>query len=254
MSESKENPLKPLKWYKDLNDLKSRREAGAFIVEGEKAIRQIAENHPDEIVELVTQEEPPEEFRRYPVRTVTRQQFLSISSARTPQGIMAVVRLPEAAYSDSLPDEAGKKIFYLEDTQDPGNTGTLIRTAAAFDFSGAILTEKCADPFSPRCVQSTAGSVLSLWLRRSCRASEMAQSLKAQGYTLVAADLDGDAEPSILYGRENVLLALGNEAAGLSESILALADYRVRLPVAAEKAESLNVAACGAIFMYLISA
>jgi TrmH family RNA methyltransferase len=129
--------------------------------------------------------------------------------------------------------------------------GTLIRTAAAFDFSGAILTEKSADPCSPKCVQATAGAVLSLWLRRTPQYLEMLKAMKNEGYALVAADLKGSEETSVIKGREKVVLALGNEAAGLSKKPLDMADYRVRLPIVREKAESLNVATSGAILMYL---
>ena len=244
-------PLKPLRWYKELAAKKGRLEAGAFLVEGERAIRQIISRHPDEIIEILTVEEPPPAYQNYAVRLVTESQFRSICSTMTPQGTMAVVRLPADIYSGYLPDDAGNKILLLEDIQDPGNVGTLIRTAAAFDFSGVIMTENCADPLSPKCVQATAGTVLSVWLRRTKGYLELAGTLRKDGYTLVAAELNGTAEPSILHRQSKLLLALGNEAAGLSRALLATADYRLRIPTVREKAESLNVAACGAICMYL---
>jgi TrmH family RNA methyltransferase len=246
-------PLKPLKWYQELADIKGRREVGAFLVEGERAIRQIMDYRPDEILEIIALSEPPDDYCRYLTRRVTREQFRSICQTQTPQGIMAVVRLPPEAYTDRLPEKVGNKVLLLEDIQDPGNVGTLIRTAAAFDFSGVLLTEKCADPFSPKCVQSTAGSVLAVWLRRSARYLELVSELKVSGFTLIAADLEGTADPSVLGKGEKLLLGLGNEAAGISESLLGLSDYRVRITIASDKAESLNVAACGAIFMYLAS-
>jgi len=245
-------PLKPLKWYKELAGKKGRLKAGAFSVEGDRAIRQIMSVHPDEIIEIIAIEEPPPAYRDYPVRLVTESQFRNISATRTPQGIMAVVRIPEDIYSARLPQDAGNKILLLEDIQDPGNVGTLIRTAAAFDFSGVILTENCADPLAPKCVQSTAGAVLSVWLRRTVQYLELVRSLRQDGYSLIAAELNGSDEHSALK-QEKLLLALGNEAAGLSKGLLDEADYRLRIPTAREKAESLNVAACGAILMYLSS-
>ncbi len=246
-------PLKPLKWYRELATKKGRLEAGAFFVEGDRAIRQIISSHPDEIIEILTVAEPPAIYRSYPLRLVTESQFQYICHTRTPQGIMAVVRIPADTYSDALPENTGNKILLLEDIQDPGNVGTLIRTAAAFDFSGVMLTENCADPLSPKCVQATAGAVLSLWLRRTAGYLELTETLRKGGYSLVAAELDGVAEPSVLYRQSKLLLALGNEAAGLSPALLAAADYRVRIPTVRGKAESLNVAACGAICMYLSS-
>jgi TrmH family RNA methyltransferase len=246
-------PLKPLKWYRNLVTKQGRLEAGAFLVEGDRAILQIMSNHPEAIMEIVSVEEPLPAYDKYPLRLVTKSQFDYISQTKTPQGMAAVIRLPEDIYADGLPDDSGHKILILEDIQDPGNAGTLIRTAAAFDFSGVILTENGADPLSPKCVQATAGTVLSLWLRRTTNYLELVRALKQRHYTLVATDLKGETEPSILCRQSQLLLALGNEAAGLSKTLLDMADYRVMIPVVAAKAESLNVAACGAICMYLSS-
>ena len=240
-----------LRWYRELAEKKGRLEAGAFIVEGDKAIRQVAAGHPEAILEILAVDEPPSFLGDYPVRLVTESQFRYISSNQTPQGILAVVRLPADIYTARLPEDAGDKILLLEDIQDPGNTGTLIRTAAAFGFSGVIMTENGADPLSPRCVQATAGSILSVWLRRTNDYLKLAEELKKKKHTLVAADLQGNTGPEVLHGREKLLLALGNEAAGISKALLETADYRLRIPVDREKAESLNVAACGAILMYL---
>jgi TrmH family RNA methyltransferase len=161
--------------------------------------------------------------------------------------------MPEGLFSNYLPEEAGHKILLLEDIQDPGNVGTLIRTAAAFDFDGVIMTPKCADPLSPKCVQATAGAVLSVWLRRTTRYLELTGELKKAGYSLIATELSGVTDLSALHRQRKMILALGNEAAGLSRALRYTADYRLRIPTVPEKAESLNVAACGAIFMYLSS-
>ena len=246
-------PLKPFRWYRKLATKKGRLEAGAFVVEGDRAIKQIIASHPDEIIEILTIEEPLPVYCNYTVRLLAESQFLSICSTRTPQGIMAVVNLPADISSDYLPEDVGNKILLLEDIQDPGNVGTLIRTAAAFDFSGVIMTKNCADPLAPKCVQATAGAVLSVWLRRTTHYLELARTLRKDGYSLIAAELNGVAEPSILNRQSKLLLALGNEATGLSGELLDTADYRLRIPTIREKVESLNVAACGAICMYLSS-
>jgi TrmH family RNA methyltransferase len=246
-------PVKSLKWYRQLADNKGRLETGVFLVEGEKAIQQIIGGHPEAVTEIIAVKEPPAVFRDYPVRMVAESQFRYISATQTPQGIAAIVKIPVDTYSARLPENTGNRILLLEDIQDPGNAGTLIRTAAAFNYDGVILTENCADPLSPKCVQATAGTVLSVWLRRTAQYLEVARKLQQQDYVLIAAELKGSDEPSILSHQEKTVLALGNEAAGLSKELLAIADYRVRIPTAPEKAESLNVAACGAILMYLSS-
>jgi TrmH family RNA methyltransferase len=246
-------PLKPLKWYKKLATKKGRLEAGAFLVEGDKAIRQIISSHPEKIVEILTVAEPRSAYGDLATRLVTESQFRAISHTKTPQGVTAVVRIPDGIYSDYLPVDAGNKVLLLEDIQDPGNVGTLIRTAAAFDFSGVIMTAHCADPLSPKCVQATAGAVLSVWLRRTAHYLELTGELRKAGYSLIATELEGAADLSLLHRQSKIILALGNEAAGLSRALRDIADHRLRIPTVREKAESLNVAACGAIFMYLSS-
>jgi TrmH family RNA methyltransferase len=161
-----------------------------------------------------------------------------------------VVKLPPDAYSTRLPASAGRKVLLLEDIQDPGNAGTLIRTAAAFKFSGVVLTDKCADPFSPRVVPATAGVLMSLWIRATAQYLELTGSLREKGYTLITAELDGRDGPDALKSVP-FILALGNEGAGLSPALRAMADFHVGIPIAREKAESLNAAVCGGILMYL---
>jgi TrmH family RNA methyltransferase len=246
-------PPKPIKWYRKLSTEKGRLEAQAFRIEGDRAIRQVIDSNPNSVIEIVTAEELPPVYRDYPIRYVTESQLQSICHTKTPQGPLAVVRTPHDIYSDRLPDNAGAKVLLLEDIQDPGNVGTLIRTAAAFDFSGVILSRKCADPLSPKCVQSTAGAVLSVWIRRTDRYLQLAQALKQEGYKLIAADLNGEEDLQAMIIPHNILIGLGNEAAGLSDEVLGAADHTVRIHIAREKAESLNVAVCGAIIMYLCS-
>jgi TrmH family RNA methyltransferase len=243
--------LKPIKWYKNLATRKGRIEAQAFLIEGNRAIKQIISSNPDAIIEIVSSGELSPDFQKYTKRLVTASQLCSICSTKTPQGVIAIVRLPISIYSDQLPHDIGAKILLLEDVQNPGNVGTLIRTAAAFGFSGVILTDKCADPFSQKCIQSTVGTVLSLWIRRTSRYLELIDELKNREYSIIAADLNGTEDSSILQCQNKLLLALGNEASGLSDFILNTSTHRLRIPTIRGKAESLNVAACGAICMYL---
>lgn len=245
-------PLKPIKWYKELNTKKWRLQHKAFLLEGSRAISLITKNKPQEIIEILSTKPLPTSYKQFPFRIITENQLLSISSAKTPQGIIAVVKLPEEILLSTLPDEPGSKILLLENVQDPGNVGTLIRTAAAFGYGGVILTEGCADPFSPKSIQSSAGSMLSIWVRKTADHIEMIKKLKSAGFSLLAMDLEGSKNTEALK-REKIILALGNEGAGLSDKLLECADYRIKLELKQSGAESLNVAACGAICMYVSS-
>jgi TrmH family RNA methyltransferase len=251
MFNSRTRSLKPIKWYKNLATRKGRLEAQAFLIEGDRAVKQIMSSNPDDIIEIVSSGKLSPLYSKYCKRLVTDSQLRSICSTKTPQGLVAVVRLRIDTYSDQLPHNIGAKILLLEDVQNPGNVGTLIRTAVAFGFCGVILTEKCADPFSQKCIQSTVGTVLSLWIRRTSRYLELIEELKKSGYSIIAADLGGAEDSSVLKCQDKFLLALGNEASGLSDLVLNTSNHKLRISTKRGNAESLNVAACGAICMYL---
>jgi TrmH family RNA methyltransferase len=241
---------KPLKWYKNLSGKKERLAAGAFLLEGPRALAQIIASNPDSIIEILATDVVVEAYRNCPTRLITESQLKSICSTQHPQGPVAVVRLPSNVYSDNLPDDIGNRLLLLEDIQDPGNVGTLIRTAAAFDFGGVILTPKCADPYSQKCVQASAGTVMSIWVRVTSDYISLLNRLRNTGYALVAADLSGADNVSAL-AKDKLTVALGNEANGLSSALLEIADIRFKVAINQHKAESLNVSVCGAVCMYL---
>jgi RNA methyltransferase, TrmH family len=245
--------LKPLSWYKTLHDPKSRREENAFLVEGLRAITQITLVSPASIIELVVSENdtPPENIH-CPVRTVTASQFRSVCASTNPSGPLAVVTIPKGVYSSALPETTGNRVLVLEDMQDPGNVGALIRSAAAFDFDGVVLSEKCADPFGPKAVQASAGSVLSVWLRRTKDYREMISALAREGYYCIAADVDG-TEPLQAVNADKMMLIVRNEGSGISKETLACAQRVVNIPMNGKKVESLNAAVSGGLCMYVLS-
>jgi TrmH family RNA methyltransferase len=245
--------VKPLTWYKALGSRKGRREGKAFIAEGARAIGQIAQSSSESLLEILA-EKGIANARSFgvPVRYLSAGQMKAVASSKTPQGMLGVVSLPDETYCDSLPHEIGRRIVVLEDIQDPGNIGACIRSAAALGYDGVLMSRKCADPFSPKSVAASAGSVLSVWLRRSESYRVMARALKSRGYKLLAADAHGapvaDASAGALF-----MLALGNEGSGLSEALRDMADATVGVPIVRSRSESLNVAAAGAICMYALT-
>jgi TrmH family RNA methyltransferase len=241
--------LKPLTWYTSLKTHKGRMAERAFLIEGPRAVAQIARYYPTVVREiLLPAGHDPAALSRFPIRQLTERQLAGICSSHTPQGIAAVAAIPDDAFSDTLPAEPGDRILYLDDIQDPGNVGTLMRTAAALGWSGLILSEKCADPFAPKVVQSAAGANFSVWVRKTAAGLQMVQNLKRAGATIVAADVNGSDRPP-LSPRGGCVLMLGNEGNGLSLPALGLADVSYRIPIVSEAVESLNVAAAGAICM-----
>jgi TrmH family RNA methyltransferase len=242
--------LRSLKWYKQLEHSSVRAQEGFFIVEGARAVDQIIRTAPDSVDEILVSEEFRQRimYADKNVRTITVSQMNSVSAQKTSQGIIAVVKIPENSFSNIVPANSGDRVLLLENIQDPGNVGTLLRTAAAFDFSGVILSTMSADPFSQKVIQASAGSLLSLWIRRSSQYLHIVEKLKSEHYKLVAMSVDG-SEKSVTIG-EKIIVALGNEGNGLSKEVETLADTRCRIPINDKKVESLNVAVTGALVMY----
>ena len=244
------NRLKPLKWYRNLNTRKGRYESGFFLIEGIRSIRQVMAVHPHAVKEIIYTSGAKPLEGSCPIRIVTEAQFKSISTGKTPQGIAAILPLPENWNSVQLPGKIGTRVLLLEHIQDPGNVGTLIRTAAAFGFSGVILSDQCADPFSPKCVQASTGTILSMWIRRTSSYLQMAETLQSQKYELIAMDMKGSKDIQEFIPSKTLVLALGNEGSGLSSNLKSMANQSVRIPMDDDNAESLNVAVCGGIGMY----
>ncbi|MGA2508175.1 MAG: RNA methyltransferase [Chitinispirillaceae bacterium] len=245
--------LRPLSWYKDLSNVRRRREYGFFLVEGKRAVEQIQKTAPSSIEEILATETASKTTGRFScaLRILTDRQFKTICSSKTPQGIAAVVRIPENSYGEDLPKQTGDRLLLLEGVQDPGNVGTLIRTASAFDYGGVIMSEECADPFSPKAVQASAGSTMSVWIRRTDGYRGIVKKIQERGFKLIAADVEGGTLTARYSLPLRCVLMLGSEGAGLSDQLLALADEKIRIPINDRMVESLNVATAGALLMFL---
>ena len=150
------------------------------------------------------------------------------------------------------PSILGDKLVLLEAVQDPGNVGTILRTMDAAGFTGAILTPGCADPYSPKALRATMGSIFRVPTFQADSAAHTAAALAREGYAVIAAALDGED----FYARGpltgKVCLIIGNEGAGITAETLAAATHRYRLPMKGG-AESLNAAAAAAIMIYEIA-
>jgi TrmH family RNA methyltransferase len=169
----------------------------------------------------------------------------AITQVKTPQGIAAVVGLPEWTPLSAM----GKKLVLLENVQDPGNVGTILRTLDAAGFDGCVLTSGCADPFSPKTLRATMGSVFRVPMATLPDAISAMAELKESGYALLAAALSG--EPFYERGPlpPKLCLMIGNEGAGLTQAAIKAATCCFRLPMAGG-AESLNAAVAAAVMMY----
>jgi len=179
---------------------------------------------------------------------VSAEMLQALSDRDTPQGLVAVFPLLSASLA-SIPVSRDDLILIVDRLQDPGNLGTLIRTADAAGAAAVVLIEPCVDPHDPKTVRATMGSLFALPVISVADPEELFAWLRDRAVrTLGASPHGGAAWGEGLWG-DRVALVLGNEARGLSEDVQPYIDAWVCLPMRG-KAESLNVAVAGGILMY----
>lgn len=182
------------------------------------------------------------------VQLVSPAVFAQMSDTVTPQGILCVAERPDY----QLPDILRKKelsLLVLEDVQDPGNVGTMLRTAEAAGVDAVIFSKGCVDAFSPKVVRSTMGAIFRLPFFVAEDFPGELRTLKEAGIRFYAAHLQGtkDYHEECFSGRTAILI--GNESRGLTKETSALADVLVKIPMLGE-VESLNASVAAALLMY----
>lgn len=233
---SKSNPL--IKEIAKLSDKKYRREYGEYLVEGVKPVNEclaagcavkkivcterLKENYPDAVI-------------------VSDGVFGTISEEKSPQGVIAVVELPQ-----SLIEPPQGPCILLDRLQDPGNLGTIIRTANAAGYKEIYLAG-CTDAYSPKAVRASMSGIFFTKVYQGSL-EEMLEALK--GVPLICADMDGEdifdfAPP------ERFCLCIGNEGSGISDKLMAAANHKIKIPME-KTCESLNAAVSAGIAMYVL--
>lgn len=238
--------LRPIKWYQKLLTSKGRRKERRFLVEGIRQVEQMLESSPESVEEILVLEGTTLAAGALPVRTLSDNQMKSVSDSETTPPAIAVSIIPDSFYAEQVSDELPEAVLFLEDVQDPGNVGTLIRSAAAFGYDMILMTDGCADPYAPKVVRSTAGALMSVCLVKK-NGYERLSELKEKGYQVVTADIDGGV--TSLSSVDKHIFALGNEGNGVSEKLIALTDEVYTIPFNQSCVESLNVAVAGSIGM-----
>ena len=167
----------------------------------------------------------------------------AVCDTKTPQGAAAVVRMREQPLT-------GRRLAVLDGVQDPGNVGTILRTADAAGLDGALLSADCADPYSPKVLRATMGSVFHLPFRvTDDLPGELARLREERGIPVLSGQLDGTPFDAFRPGPAGFALVIGSEGNGVSPAVRALADRRLCLPMRG-RAESLNAAVAAGIMMY----
>ncbi|PZE65207.1 MULTISPECIES: RNA methyltransferase [unclassified Curtobacterium] len=251
-----------------------RAETGLFLLEGPQAVREALEYAPELLRELYV---TPTAAARYglddaPVDTwfVTEQVLDAMADTVTPQGVVAVCQQFPTSVKDVFPDHAAAAadreardasdeqaalpglVAILEEVRDPGNAGTIIRAADAAGADAVVLTGRSVDPYNPKVVRSTTGSLFHVPVSVGVTLADTIERAKALGYTVLAADVSGDDLPVV---RAEGMLdgptawVFGNEARGLTADDLALVDRAVKVPIYGQ-AESMNLATAASVCLY----
>jgi TrmH family RNA methyltransferase len=234
---SKSNQL--VKTFSSLSEKKFRKKLGVYLVEGIKPVRECISAGFDVREILCTEENLP----LFPTaQAVSESVFKSISSEINPQGVIAMVSLPANELK-----KAEKRCLLLDNLQDPGNLGTIIRTANAAGIEDIFLIN-CVDPYSPKCVRASMSGIFFVNIYEGDR-DKVLEALSST--PLICADMNGENIFSFTPP-EKFCLCIGNEGGGISKEIKSLAKYCVSIPMRAT-CESLNAAVSAGIAMYQLT-
>jgi len=227
---------------------------GAFLVEGPRAIIDALEV-PGTVRELFVADDDPAagpvrvtaEAAGVPVLTVTRPVLATLASTTTPQGAVAVANIADASLSDVR--RRSELVVVLANVRDPGNAGTLVRSAAAAGAGGLVFCNGSVDPWNPKVVRAAAGSLWRIPIARGASLEEAVRSLRAMGLKLVGTAASAARWVYDVDLSGPIAFVMGNEAWGLGEYGADFLDETVAIPLQAG-VESLNVAVAGSVTLF----
>ena len=222
-----------------------RREEGLFVGEGPKLLAEaVKAGWPLECV--VTRQgmkvSVPDGVRRV---EVPGDLLASLCDTKTPQGVLSICGMPSAKLPGKL---EGKRYVVLDGVQDPGNVGTILRTADAFSADGMLLVNACADLYNPKTVRATMGAVFRcpVW---TCDVGALRELLTGSGLPLYGAALRSDTVDARTADYSRCAVAIGSEGKGLSQAMLEVCDQTVLIPMQAH-CESLNAAVAATVLLW----
>ena len=226
-----------------LKQKKYRDELSMFFTEGYRNVSDTCAARPKDVVAVVFDERAYAarggEFADFDTYVVDNAVFAKLTDTESSQGVLCINRLPE-----SKPPTDGA-IVLLDRVRDPGNVGTILRSCCAFGY-GAVLCG-CADVYSPKVVRSAMSAVLKCNISTDVTAADV----KAAGYELICADMDGESVISAQKPRGKYCIVIGNEADGVDDGIKKLCDRTVSVPQ--RNIESLNAGVAAGILMFALN-
>ena len=232
--------------WRSLKDKRARDEHGLFLVEGRKSVADALRSGYTVEALLLTEAAAEQDSLpgQIPAYLLPESLLHSVCDTRTPQGIAAVVRRHPVKV-------AGRHLVALDGVQDPGNVGTIIRTADAAGIEGVLLSPACADPWSPKVLRATMGSVFHLPVEVCPSLPEALSRRAADGMAILSGELNATPFDSLPPLPGGYVLVIGSEGSGVSSEVRALATHHITLPMRGQ-AESLNAAVAAGIMMYAL--
>lgn len=232
-----------VKMYSKLKEKKYREEWKNFLVEGEHLIEEALKEHLVLTLFCLNGKHPFKISPQDKVEEIQASEAVleKLSSTNSPAQYVAVCK-----FIPKRPIE-GKRIIVLDDVQDPGNVGTIVRSALSFGFDGLILSKNGVDLYNEKLIRSTQGAIFRLPIER-CDILPKIKELKNQGYYIVGTSLQNGCGLSKIMEKDKMVIVLGNEGSGVSKGVLVLSDINAFIEM--ENFESLNVGVAAGIMMY----
>ena len=250
---SKDNEF--VKHVKKLKEKKYREEYGEFIIEGIKMIEE-AINENAKIKQIVVCEDcknsgaiPQEllyEIAKYDCVYVAEKVFLQMTDVSNPQGILAII--DKSSNKEELIDFKADLFLILDNIQDPGNMGTILRTADSINLKQILVSKGSSDVYNPKVVRSTMGAIFRVKVIECEDLGKTVKELKKHKIKVYATDLRTDKSIYDVKYKKSAIV-IGNEANGVSNEVLEASDERIKIPMKG-KTESLNAAVATSIILY----
>jgi len=234
-----------------LTSSKARKQQGVFVVEGVKMFQEAPKSRISEVFvseSFARTKDGEKVLRGYEYDIVADSVFKKMSDTVTPQGVLCIVNRSEYKLCDFI-NKAQVKILVLEGLQDPGNLGTMVRTAEAAGFDLILADKSTVDIYNPKVIRSTMGSIYRVPVIYTDDLINSLKDIKANGVRLFAAHLKGDKSYKEENYQEKTAILIGNEGKGLSDEVSNLADVLVKIPMKG-KVESLNAAVAASLMMF----
>jgi TrmH family RNA methyltransferase len=246
-----------IKEIRALSNKKYREEKKLYFIEGirfvEEALKENMEFDKILISEKFADSKGGQEFcskimlSGYDTYLLSEKLFKDVSETESPQGILAVLKTSQYDLNGIIKDK--NFILILESLQDPGNMGTIIRTADAAGITGIVMSKGCVDIYNPKVLRSTMGSVFRVPFCICEDISDTIKLIRSKGIKVYAAHLKGKVDYFEADLKENIAIIVGNEANGISDTTAESSDMLLRIPMFG-RIESLNASVAASLLMY----